>query len=174
MFYVSSVVDENCKIGVTDTDDGVENFFTNKELVRIVYFKKVKVYGAAYYNSGVRKVICTILEPNQVLSIDKLEALLKRLKDWHNRWTGYPVGSKLIHPVENYLAMCVIGSKIIVNYILADGFHQGTATLVKLDTDKWKYTDNNNTMSDTIADSIFAAQCLSNITSFRIRKIQVF
>ena len=30
MFYVSSVVDENTKIGVTDTEDGVEDFLRNR------------------------------------------------------------------------------------------------------------------------------------------------
>lgn len=65
MFYVSSVVDENTKIGVTDTEDGVEDFFTNRELAKIVKEDKINVYGASYYNY---KVTCTVLKPNQTIS----------------------------------------------------------------------------------------------------------
>lgn len=163
MFYVSSVVDENYKIGVTDTDDGVENFFTNKELSGIVHDKKIKVYGTSYYNY---RVDCTVLKPNQVLSSGKLQALLRKWRAVHNRWNGYPV--------EDYLAMCRVDSKIIVNYISTDILKQSTTTLVKLDVDKWRYTDDNNTMSDTIDNSVFAAWCLDIIPSSGIRKIQVF
>lgn len=164
MFYVSSVLDEDYKIGVTDTDDGVENFFTNKELSRIVHDKKIKVYGTSYYNY---RVDCTVLKPNQVLSSSKLQTLLRKWRAVHNRWNGYPV--------EDYLAMCRVGSKIIVDYSypVNGALKQGITTLVKLDTDKWKYTDTNNTFSDTIADSVFASWCLDIIEGSGIRKIQV-
>ena len=153
MFYVSSVVDENTKIGVTDTEDGVEDFFTNKELTKIVKENKINVYGASYYNY---KVTCTILKPNQ--DIDSSE-LRRRLDDWkkvHNQWTG--------EPVENYLAEARIGTLIIVDYsYTGDGDrrqHTCSTMLKKIEDDKWLYKDDSNTMSGNVGDSKFAAWAL--------------
>lgn len=153
MFYVSSIVDENTKIGVTDTEDGVEDFFTNKELAKIVKEDKINVYGASYYNYEVE---CTVLTPNITLLSSKLKELLDAWRKFHNPWTG--------HPVEDYLACAKIGTKIVVDYsYVGDGDrrqHNCSTILKKIGDDKWSYKDDENTMSGKVDDSRFAAWAL--------------
>ena len=153
MFYVSSVVDENTKIGVTDTEDGVEDFFTNKELTKIVKDDKINVYGASYFNY---KVTCTVLKPNKTLNSSELKLRLENWKKVHNQWTG--------EPVENYLAEAKIGTTINVIYsFVGDGDrrqHTCETVLKKIGDDKWSYVDDTNTMSGKVGDSKFAAWAL--------------
>lgn len=153
MFYVSSIPNEHYKIGVTDTEDGVEDFFTNKELAKIVKEDKINVYGVSYYNY---KVTCTVLKPNQTINSSELQ---RRLADWkkvHNQWTG--------EPVENYLAEAKTGTLITVDYsYVGDGDrrqHNCSTILKKIGDDKWSYKDDENTMSGKVDDSRFAAWAL--------------
>lgn len=153
MFYVSSVPNEHYKIGVTDTEDGVEDFFSNKELAKIVHEDKINVYGASYYNYEVE---CTVLTPNITISSSKLKELLDAWRKLHNPWTG--------HPVEDYLACAKIGTKIVVDYsYVGDGdrrLHNSQSIITKLADEKWKFEDNDNMADGEIGDSKFAAWAL--------------
>lgn len=154
MFYVSSVVDEERKIGVTDTEDGVEDFFTNKELTKIVHKDKIVVYGASYYNY---RVTCTVLEPNKKINSSELR---KRIENWgrvHNSWTG--------EPVENYLAEAKIGTVVTVDYISTSDADRrlkskGCTVIKKVGDDKWTYEDTSNIASGRTGNSKFAAWTL--------------
>lgn len=152
MYYVSSVVDKDRKIGVTDTKDGVEEFYTDAQIAKFLQDKVVDIYGTSYYNY---KANCTALEINKTLSSTKLKNLLAEWKKLHNQWTG--------HPVEDYLAEAKIGTVIEVDYYSKDTTgktHRGTTTLKKLSYDEWKYEDKNNVASGRVDDSRFAAWAL--------------
>lgn len=153
MFYVSSVIDKDRKIGVTDTKDGVEEFYTDAQIADFLKKDKIDIYGTSYYNY---KANCTALKINQTLSESKLKSLIA---DWgrvHNQWHG--------HPVEDYLASAKIGTKITVDYTyVGDGdrrSHRGITRLTKLNYDEWYYDDTNNISSGKNVDSRFAAHCL--------------
>lgn len=153
MFYVSSVIDRDRKIGVTDTKDGIEEFYTDAQIADFLKKDKIDIYGTSYYNY---KANCTALKINQTLSESKLKTLIA---DWgriHNQWTG--------HPVEDYLASAKIGTKIIVEYVYTgDGDrrkHRGITRLIKLNYDEWYYGDTDNIASDSNVDNRGAAHCL--------------
>lgn len=153
MFYVSSVIDKDRKIGVTDTRDGVEEFYTDAQIADFLKKDKIDIYGTSYYNY---KANCTALKINQTLSESKLKSLIA---DWgrvHNQWTG--------HPVEDYLASAKIGTKITVDYTyVGDGdrrSHRGITRLTKLNYDEWYYQDEVNIFSGSKGSSRFAAHCL--------------
>lgn len=46
MFYVSSL--KGNKIGITDTRDNKEEFYSNKEIVQFVESKVVDIYGVSH------------------------------------------------------------------------------------------------------------------------------
>lgn len=151
MFYVSSINGD--KIGVTDTSDSVEEFYTDAQIAKFLKGKVVDIYGTSYYNY---KANCTVLEINKVITSEKLKSLLADWRKVHNQWTG--------HQVEDYLASAKIGTKIIVEYVYTgDGDrkqHRGTTVIKKLSYDEWCYEDTDNTMSGKTGDSRFAAWCL--------------
>lgn len=152
MYYISSYIDDY-KIGVTDTKDDVEEFVTNKDIVKLAEENKIRIYGTSIFN---HHADCTVLKMNT--SIDKSE-LVKRLNDWkkvHNPWTGIPV--------ENYLASAKAGTVIEVNYtgVSDDGRrpYTGTTRITKKDYDIWYFEDTSNTFSGDTGDAKFAAWAL--------------
>lgn len=151
MFYVSSIDGE--KIGVTDTRDGKEEFYTDSQIAKFLKDKVADIYGTDYYN---HKANCTVIEINKTITSTKLKSLIANWREVHNRWTG--------HPVEDYLASAKIGTKVIVEYIYTgDGDRRpsrGTTVIEKLSYDEWLYKDEDNTMSGKTGDSRFAAWCL--------------
>lgn len=153
MFYVSSVIDKDRKIGVTDTKDGVEEFYTDAQVAKFLVEDKIDIYGTSYYNY---KANCTALKINQILSVSKLTDLVNKWKKVHNQWTGYPV--------EDYLAEAKIGTTIRVDYFYhADGdgrTHNGTTVIKKLNYDEWSYVDDNNCASGGKGSNRFAGWCL--------------
>lgn len=148
MFYISSVRADGL-VGVTDTNDGVVEFYKKHDLVRIIESQKVKIFGASVYNHE--------LEP-EVLTLDKIldaNELKRRIDAWrklHNPWTGLPV--------ENYLAEAVVGTAITVGYQTVDTsgrLHKCATRLVKLNYDEWDFYDPDSTLSDRKVDSRVAA-----------------
>lgn len=153
MFYVSSIVDLDKKIGITDTDDGVEEFYTDAQIYEFMDKGLVDIYGTSPYNY---KANCTALEIDRTITISRLKNLLDEWGRIHNRWHG--------HPVEDYLASAKIGTKITVDYTyIGDGDrrrHRGITRLTKLNYDEWYYDDTDNIASGKKYDSRFAAHCL--------------
>lgn len=152
MFYVSSLKGD--KIGITDTTDNIEEFYSNREVVNFVH-KRLNIYGISVFNN---KADCTVLNVNKTINKSELVSLLNNWRKVHNQWTGIPV--------EDYLAEAKQGTKIVVHYTYrGDGdhrIHNEVTQLVKIDAinDKWKYDDTCNTFSGEIRDSRFAAACL--------------
>ena len=165
MFYISSVKDN--KIGITDTKDNIEEFYTNDQVCDFLKNKKIDIYGTSYYN-----YMCnpTPLVINQTLKESRLRELVFNWKKLHNAWEG--------HKVEDYLACAKVGTKIIVDYsYIGDGdrrSHTGTSIIKKLRYDEWYFEDKNNTSSGERGSSRFAAWVLevacvySNPKSFTI------
>lgn len=155
MFYVSSVIDKDRKIGVTDTRDGVEEFYTDAQIVKFLKEDKVDIYGTSYYNY---KANCTALKINQTLNESKLKSLISEWGRVHNRWTGYPV--------EDYLASAKIGTKIIVDYVITAEESRrkisATTVLERLNYDEWYYQDEASTFSGSKGNSRFAARTLES------------
>ena len=151
MFYVSSL--EGDKIGITDTRDGKEEFYSNREVVGFKENAVAKVFGVSVFN---HKADCTVLKLDRKIRGSDLKKLLSDWKKVHNPWTGIPV--------ECYLAEAKIGTRVIVDYVAtSDGDrhrHRGTTILKKLSYDEWYYKDTTNMMSDKTGDSEFAAWCL--------------
>lgn len=104
MFYVSSI-SEDGKIGITDTRDSVEEFYTDSQVCNFLNKDKIDIYGTSYYNYHSN---CTVLRLNQKLSKKKLVKLIDDWRKLHNQWKGYVV--------EDYLAESRIGSVIRVEY----------------------------------------------------------
>lgn len=48
MFFVSSI--KGNRIGITDSDDMVEEFFSESDVVRFVEKDKLNIYGLTVYN----------------------------------------------------------------------------------------------------------------------------
>lgn len=142
MFYVSAVHDgqsKSNKIGITDTNDGIEEIWTNKDLVKVVESKVAYVYGVSIFNHIAE---CIPIKMNTRLSQVKLVSLLKKWREVHNPWTGAPV--------EAYLASAKIGTRIVVNYVSTGSSGQtikGTTELTRLDYDTWHYEDTDNISS---------------------------
>lgn len=150
MFYVSSLKDN--KIGITDTRDNKEEFYSNKEIVQFVESKVADIYGVSVFN---HEADCTVLQTDKSLSSSKLKELLTNWKNLHNPWTGVKV--------QDYLAEAKVGTIIDVDYITTDSSgrpHRGNTVIKKLDYDNWKYEDTNNTASGDIGNSRFAAWTL--------------
>lgn len=150
MFYVSSI--KNNKIGITDTNDFVEEFYTDSDIVSFIK-KDIDIYGTSLYNN---KSNSSPIKINQSLSESTLKTLLSEWKKVHNKWTG--------HKVEDYLASAKIGTKVEVDYSYrgdGDGrVHNGTTVIKRLDYDNWLFEDTNNTFSGKTGDSRFAAWAL--------------
>lgn len=152
MFYISSFVDDN-KIGVTDTRDWVEEFVTNKDIVKLVEGKKADIYGVDVFN---HKANCTPLTVDIQL---KKSELLDRLRTWkevHNKWNA--------RPVEDYLACAKIGTRIEIDYVVtadADGRKSNAhASLEKKSWELWIHEDTHSTFSGRSDDSRYAAWVL--------------
>ena len=149
MFYVSSIKGD--KIGVTDTADGVEEFYTDSQIVQFLE-SKVDIYGTSYYN---HKANCSVIKINQNLNVDLLRTLLSSWKKLHNQWEG--------HKVEDLLASSKVGTRITVQYIVqcSNGTKErGQTVLTRVDNDYWDFKDTSNVMSGKFGDSRFAAQAL--------------
>lgn len=167
MLYISSVIDKDLKIGITDTDDNVEEFYTDSQIVTFLKKNKLNIYGTSYYNY---KANCTPIKINQTLDAHTLNSLLRKWKEVHNQWSGYPV--------EDYLASAKIGTAIRVEYVYraSSGDNKfGVSQLAKLDYDKWYYLDKDNIMSGNTGDSRFAAHCLETACIYsRVKTIDIY
>lgn len=151
MFYVSCVSPSGL-IGITDTSDGVEEFYKNDDVVRIVKSNKIKVFGVSIFN---QKAEPTVLTLDKVLDVHELEGRLMSWRNLHNPWTG--------KPVEYYLVEAQVGTAINVAYETKDSggvWRHGVTRIVKLSQDEWYYYDPMNTMSGKTGDHEFATWCL--------------
>jgi hypothetical protein len=151
MFYVSS---QNGNLfGVTNTETGIEEFYTDEQIAMMLKSNTADIYGTSYYNY---KANCTPLKINIALSKSKLESLIENWRNSHNQWKG--------HSVEDYLAQAKIGTRIRVDYsYVGDGDRRlhSSSTVIKKDSwDSWHYEDLENTFSGTDGDSRFAAWTL--------------
>lgn len=151
MFYISS----ECKsglIGVTDTSDGVEEFYKSCDLIDLIRFQRIKIYGASVYDNKLER---TVLEIDKVISAKELGYRLDNWKKVHNPWTGIPV--------ENYLAEAQIGTAINVAYHTksSDGrLIKGTSRIEKQGYDSWSFYDEGSVLSGRTGDNSFAHDCL--------------
>jgi len=159
------------KIGITDTEDGKEEFYTNNEVLKFIKEKNINIYGTYCY--GVNKyrmfVFATPMEFDVKVSESKLKALFKTNKERHNPWSLYPI--------EDYLASLGVATKIIIFYsYVGDGDrrrHSSRAEFVKRDIDSWYYEDKDNAFSGDIVDSRGAANfmdypscCMTDLAVF--------
>lgn len=170
MFYVSDIKDNyiGSLIGVTDTADGVTEYYPDRVLVKLIQSKAIpsEIYGTDIYNN---KLDATVLHVDETL--DSLE-LRKRIDAWkrvHNSWTGLPV--------KYYLAESKVGTVIIVKY--TDTTHDGrvfsgTSKITRLSYDKWLFEDDNSTFSGQVGDTSFATSCLESSSVYmRLQSIHI-
>lgn len=163
MFYVSSI--ENGKIGVTDTDDNVEEFYKDRELFKIINKYKLKVYGTSIYNGETNSKPLVL---NQEIARGKLVNLLDEWRKLHNPWVG--------HGLEDYLATLEVGTKILIYYVSDVRFKRSVASFEKVGVDSWYFVDKNNTFTETyrtssrVAELMFYPYCRGDSRVETIRK----
>lgn len=157
MFFVSKVY-SNSKIGITDTDDGKEDIWSNADLVKVITENNIPIGGVVIVN-GVAE--CTPIKMNIQLSRERLVKLFHECRDNDIR---------SIVPLESYLASARVGTQIAVNYIntLKDGRKvKGEAVFVRLDYDTWTCKDDCNWVSG-LCDFKIAVQKLITLVRFNI------
>lgn len=150
MFYISSKKDNTW--GITCTDNGVERFFTEEELVILTKRDSIKVYGLDTSNNRAK---CIELRPLEKGREVELRNRLNKWRNEHNPWNEYPV--------ENYLAMLPISTIIRVDYTSFGENnirHSGSMQIKKIDIDTWKMFDNNNINNNKTGDHQFGTRCL--------------
>ena len=150
MFYIKAVT-SNGNILVCDTDDNSCEEYRNRDLTKIIESKILgcRIYGCFVYN---HRCECVSLHPNQEFSRSELETLCKKHREQHNPWSKYPI--------DDYLAMLKVGTKFEVRYTNTDssGYpFTGVSKFTKLDVDKWKFEDENNTFDGEVGNSEYAA-----------------
>ena len=151
MFYVSCVSPSGL-IGVTDTNDGVEEFYKNSEIVSIIESKKAKIFGVSVFNHKAEPTALTI---DRVLDVYELDNRINAWRKLHNPWTE--------KPVEYYLAEAQIGTAINVAYrakVTGGRWMNGVTRLVRISYDEWYFYDPESTVNKSTGDSSFAASCL--------------
>ena len=165
MFYISS--QKGDKYGVTDTNDGVEEFYSTKELAKLYESNKnLVIYGTSYYNHDME---CTVLELGKVLSVGELKGRIKKWREVHNQWSGYPV--------RDYLAEAVVGTVIYVDYVTETSsgtLMSGRTKLHKTGVDTWKYDDSSSSFDGVVYDTNRACGFLEVATVYsRVKKIGI-
>lgn len=165
MFFVSDIKDN--KIGITDSDDMVEEFFFESDVVRFVEKDKLNIYGLTVYN---HKTECRPMHIGVRPRKDILVGLLDKWKGVHNKWTG--------QIVEDYLSSLKVGTVITVDYSDKDTsgrVFRGRTEITKTNQDEWLFSDDLNTFSGKKDDSRFGAWCLevAYIFSSQVKALSV-
>ena len=162
MFYISSVGEPfkvsgwneelYNKIGVTDTYDNVEVFYTNKQLYSIIKKADINIYGTFCYGKTSREmyVFATPMKYNESLSKSKLYDLFNNNKKKHNPWSLYPI--------SDYLASVSVGSSFKLTW--SDTGSSGetfTSSLSakKVSDDLWDY-DSSYLEESRVTSSVLA------------------
>lgn len=140
MYYVSSVKD---KIGITDTDDGVTEFFSPQKVYNFLE-KGIHIYGATKWN---RKAECTVLKPIGIPSTSKLASVVK--------WCHEHYSNLTINKLEDFLAMCGAGT-VIYQQQWEDG-QCYDSKITKIDVDKWYIDCPSNVVHQEVVTSVQAA-----------------
>lgn len=170
MFYVSDVR-EKCigsLIGVTDTNDGVTEYYPDDVLVQLIRSKAIpsEIYGTNIYNN---KLDAIVLHIDKTLDSSELRKRIDAWKHVHNPWTGLPV--------KYYLAESKVGTVIIVKYTdtTSEGrVFSGASKITRLSYDKWLFEDDNSTFSGQVGDTSFATSCLESSSVYmRLQSIHV-
>ena len=145
MFYISSLKDN--LIGVTDTRDGIEEFYKDKDIFKLLE-SGIEIYGTNKFNY---KSNSNPIEIDIEIKKSKLIDLLDKWKKVHNNWTG--------RDVANYLASVKVGTEITVQYITkgTKGVNRGKTVIKKLNYDEWIYEDTVNVASGRTGNHDFAA-----------------
>ena len=171
MFYVSSI-QPNGLIGVTDTDDNVEEFYTSRKLAEIIKdsrkrLDEVHVFGCQLWNNDAE---CQVIKLGQTLDVDTLKALISKWRGCHNPWEEFGV--------ECYLAGAKVGTVIVVAYDCTDTSGRVShcdTRLVRTSISDWYFEDSSNTMSGKYSDSRFATWALDVCcVGCKVRKIAIF
>lgn len=156
MFFVSDKIEEptgRIKIGITDSYDSVQEYYTNSEVVSLVKKKNINIYGVSIFNN---EATCNVIGIDVTLKKNVLKELLDNWKKVHNPWNGVPV--------EDYLASAKVGTVVTVDYTYigddGGGRHNGLTKITKIDTDSWKYEDTENCFSGEVGNSRRAASNL--------------
>lgn len=167
MLYVSSVDCERPvygwneryydKIGVTNTLDGKEYFYTNSQLYELLKTQNYKVYGTYCYGKDRYNMFVFAFPQkfNVKLSGSKLRELLDTHKKQHNPWSEYPIA--------DYLASVAIGATIKIDYTdygSANQLFRGMMYLCKIGEDLWRHQDDNSFFGNDDVDSYTAAHLL--------------
>lgn len=161
MFYVSGGSADSI-IEITDSDDGVVDKFTNKELVNFVAKHKVKIYGLNIYNHTAS--IIPVVFGNKLKS--DFMYLVNNNKKINNPWT--------VFPVETFMSSFNIGTKITIEFEddIRGRLYYGSAILVRKSYDDWLVRDKDfildNTLISTDKATIHLLNCTNGMKKYKL------
>lgn len=178
MFYISSIGEPfhiaewrdttlYNRIGITDSDDGVEEFYTNKQVYDFIEKDGIRIYGQYIY--GVHQYKMFVFPfPIKKLNVKCESSILKELFDKNRKQhNGFQIPL-----IAAYLVSLVKGTEIYLSWSdRMDGTGQVAnlhISLVKLDTDLWQcggdcWCSSNKVDSNKVADALDYPSCCSTI-----------
>lgn len=102
MFYISSK--NNDKYGITDTSDGVEEFYSSRKIYDLMKNNKLLIYGASCWNNDAE---CDILILGKKFDSNILKSRIDTCRKLNNPWNE--------KPILNYLVELSAGTKFIIS-----------------------------------------------------------
>lgn len=154
MFYISSEVKKGEQYGITDTVDGVEEFYTVREIYEMQKSKVVYIYGVTLYNG---KAECSVLSLGIVPSMEKFKSFLDVWRERHNQWVGMTV--------ENYFAVMSVGTRLSIVYQESPDSTRYEVVLEKKSWDAWFCRDKTESLAyaNVTGDTRFALQVVERL-----------
>lgn len=156
MLYVSTIKDKS-HIGVTDTDDNIEEFYSNSDLVHFYKDLKLMIYGCYVYNNVAELTELTI---NRQLEKSALLGLVNILKTANNPWNMYPL--------RDYMACLKVGTCFTIMFIdrTSSGITiSNKAIFTKVGLDNWKFECNYHIDDGCICNSDYIADLVNIVTN---------
>lgn len=156
MFYVSSEkdIDGVTNYGVTDTLDGVEEFYTAEELSNIIRYSQLSIQGA--FKTGNSFTFYPI-KLNQVLETKDIESSLNCLR--HGGNTERILKDSLVCS----LVSAKTGTEIVFSYELKHThiLEEGYCTFNKISENSWSFSDSLKNFASGALSNTKAALYLS-------------
>lgn len=158
MFYISSLKNNGSVCGISDTKDGVEEFFKDYEVVKMIRDKKIDIVGGYVFDNKLNAFIITL---DNKPSLSELRSRISKLSKLHNDWVRK-------EQIEYYIASLRVGTTIYVKskstYPESNMYYYTESTFKKLSYDEWRFNSDSNISDGRVDDNSFAAYMLDVYT----------
>lgn len=150
MFYVSSI--KGGKVGVTDTTDGVEEFYNESQILKFITDDSIIIYGTCPFDGSPN---CKVLRLGIGISSDDISRYLYDCKSHYSH-------ALKARYIDDLLASAKVGTKIRMSYTDKMNYTH-ICTFTKLDCDYWKYSDPASLESKKDGNSRFASSLMRKV-----------